>query len=545
MPQPLVLDFDKSGISPNNLIENEVHVINETTGRMFALNYGGFYSQSVLIYKDGSATPLVPVIDYLCVAPNDAITQLTGLESMSVIVLTEEDPEEYEAEYTVTYQAVGAEYSTNVSAVRDVIQAIQDSVAQIHWGSILDKPEQFNTAPHLIDFRTQMYGFEGLIQSIQQVVEKLSVINEPQVAALMTVMQSGLEGYKTSVNAQLTLMQQQINVLADSIPNTSSFITGTPASPQQVINGTATNAFIRCSNMADIKNAVNSARVITDIANLNALTDVFMTGSFNLSAHGDSSVPNVTLPYLFITRSSSIVNNEPRYIQQAFCLDPNYPGMQLTRLRNLSSWSRADIHGLGSAAVLSVLPSNESHAWDDLTDSHLATPGTLKRVITDNPGAIVPIGTVVAYAAATIPSSITTWWRACWGQALSRTTEAKVFNVIGVAFGSGNGSTTFNLPDLRGEFIRGWSSTRVGIDTGRQFGSWRADTVGPHKHITGTTIDRIESSGYAPFGLSDTQAPGGDTTGADPSRPMPYTSSVDTIETAPRNVAMNFLIRVS
>lgn len=62
-----------------------------------------------------------------------------------------------------------------------------------------------------------------------------------------------------------------------------------------------------------------------------------------------------------------------------------------------------------------------------------------------------PLGTINAFGGATAPEG----WLLCQGQALSRTTYKDLFDVIGTSFGSGDGSTTFNLPDLRGEFLRG------------------------------------------------------------------------------------------
>lgn len=58
----------------------------------------------------------------------------------------------------------------------------------------------------------------------------------------------------------------------------------------------------------------------------------------------------------------------------------------------------------------------------------------------------VPIGAIMDYAGATAPSG----WMLCYGQAVSRTTYAALFTAIGTAFGSGDGSTTFNIPDYRG-----------------------------------------------------------------------------------------------
>lgn len=62
-----------------------------------------------------------------------------------------------------------------------------------------------------------------------------------------------------------------------------------------------------------------------------------------------------------------------------------------------------------------------------------------------------PLGTINAFGGSTAPEG----WLLCQGQAISRTTYEDLFAVIGTAFGAGDGSTTFNVPDLRGEFLRG------------------------------------------------------------------------------------------
>lgn len=98
-------------------------------------------------------------------------------------------------------------------------------------------------------------------------------------------------------------------------------------------------------------------------------------------------------------------------------------------------------------------------------------------------GGGMPSGAVNAFAMNTAP----TGWLECAGTAVSRTTYAALFTAIGTTFGPGDGSSTFNLPDLRAYWIRGWDHGR-GIDTGRVFGSNQAEMVGPHTHaVTGST----------------------------------------------------------
>lgn len=75
----------------------------------------------------------------------------------------------------------------------------------------------------------------------------------------------------------------------------------------------------------------------------------------------------------------------------------------------------------------------------------------------------------------------------CDGRAISRTTYATLYSLIGTSFGVGDGSTTFNIPDYRGLFLRGWNggSSR---DAGRVFGSIQQSGLPNHNHtFSGTT----------------------------------------------------------
>jgi microcystin-dependent protein len=66
-------------------------------------------------------------------------------------------------------------------------------------------------------------------------------------------------------------------------------------------------------------------------------------------------------------------------------------------------------------------------------------------------GQVVPAGSVQMYAGTTEPSG----WLFCYGQAISRTTYAALFAVLSTTYGAGDGSTTFNLPDIRGRVVAG------------------------------------------------------------------------------------------
>jgi microcystin-dependent protein len=63
----------------------------------------------------------------------------------------------------------------------------------------------------------------------------------------------------------------------------------------------------------------------------------------------------------------------------------------------------------------------------------------------------VPIGVVNPFAGATAPSG----WLLCYGQAISRTEYPVLFTTLSTTYGAGDGSTTFNIPDMRGRAVAG------------------------------------------------------------------------------------------
>ncbi|WP_407714180.1 tail fiber protein [Comamonas testosteroni] len=121
------------------------------------------------------------------------------------------------------------------------------------------------------------------------------------------------------------------------------------------------------------------------------------------------------------------------------------------------------------AGVVELATTAEAKAGTDLV--RVVTPKGLADTLSDH----VPTGTVIMFSTSALPAG----YLKCDGSAVSRTTYAKLFAVLGTLYGAGNGSTTFNLPDLRGEFPRFWDDAR-GIDPSRACGSWQSGSPVVH-----------------------------------------------------------------
>jgi hypothetical protein len=136
-----------------------------------------------------------------------------------------------------------------------------------------------------------------------------------------------------------------------------------------------------------------------------------------------------------------------------------------------------NVDGLGAKSILHGSVTLDA---GDIQSGQLVTvmyDGTNFQMMQHKRAVLVPSGTVAYIAASSAPAG----WLKANGAAVSRTTYAALFAVIGTTFGDGDGSTTFNLPDLRGEFVRGWDDSR-GVDSGRAFGSAQADAFKSHLH---------------------------------------------------------------
>jgi microcystin-dependent protein len=122
----------------------------------------------------------------------------------------------------------------------------------------------------------------------------------------------------------------------------------------------------------------------------------------------------------------------------------------------------------------------------------------------------VPVASVIPYAGTSAP----TGWLLCFGQAISRATYAALFAVVGTTYGSGDGSTTFNLPDLRGRVVAGeddmggTSANRLTGLSGGVDGDILGAAGGAETHTL--TTAELASHSHPAFYTSDT---GGGATG--------------------------------
>lgn len=222
------------------------------------------------------------------------------------------------------------------------------------------------------------------------------------------------------------------------------------------------------------------------------------------------------------------------------------------RLRDTSNSNFVAIRAPDNAAsdITLTLPNSDGNANDVLQSD-----GSGNLSFTALPQA-VPTGSVHLMASTTAPSG----YLKCNGAAVSRTTYADLFAEIGTAFGAGDGSSTFNVPDLRGEFVRGWDDSR-GVDSGRNFATAQGDQNKQHNHSASATstvndpghnhvyIDQqAHNEGYRPWKAGDNDCGQRNKNTNNAFTGISVSTSVTVAndggnESRPRNIAMMYVIK--
>jgi microcystin-dependent protein len=170
-----------------------------------------------------------------------------------------------------------------------------------------------------------------------------------------------------------------------------------------------------------------------------------------------------------------------------------------------------------------------------------------------------PVGSIMAFAGVTAPAG----WILCDGSAVSRTTYANLFSVIGNAWGNGDGVNTFNLPDLRGRFLRGVdagtgrdpdaatrTATNAGGNTGDNVGTLQDQELNAHNHtITdpghnhrSVNSDVVRNTGGYGTGLGTGGLGPNQITMTTNTTGITVNNSTGT-ETRPKNASVNFIIK--
>ncbi len=251
------------------------------------------------------------------------------------------------------------------------------------------------------------------------------------------------------------------------------------------------------NNSTGIVKYINSNDLVTLISNGNGLgtddqtLDSLILNNYTLTAYlEDGGNAFVNLSAISDSAISYLINNSDTLFTQSF-----------TDSIISTLYNNADTLLHNSNFINSLRDSiNTDNQTLSITNNSLSISGGNS---VDLSQFMTPSGAVFAFPTSTPPSG----YLACNGQAVSRSTYANLFSLIGSTYGSGNGTTTFNLPNYNGQFLRGWDNGQ-GTDldaatrtdrgdgtTGDVVGSKQANQTLAHNHTVNPPATTSNSTG--------------------------------------------------
>lgn len=309
---------------------------------------------------------------------------------------------------------------------------------------------------------------------------------------------------------------------------------------------------------ADFFPTVQSGSLTTFRVNISTLNNWFrISGSCISSSWASSSLnalASVSSSWASASISSSFAISASKAVSSSYATTSSYALLALTASLSLTSISAS------FAPFTQSVQTSGSWASQSLSSSY-AVSASYAPVNGDT----LPIGTIISFGSSTIPAN----YLECNGDAKSTASFADLYSIIQNSdpsssygylcdsFGNRNSSGTFfKLPDLRGEFLRGWDHSR-GIDSSRIFGTLQTASLGTHYHgmgaFTAPTNDDVniilrswnDGNNYTARLVTGNSGGNPTTTLNNPSDAIGTTGPINVGDARPRNIAIIYCIKYS
>lgn len=191
MPQTLVrYPLDTTGVNPDNLIRNEPHTLSERRFRAIAPEQGAFYVEGCIVTDTANDRILTKEVDYVFSELYQSPTIKYGKEIVGLIIVI--NPA-VSANVTITYQALGGDYSGNVEALVALLDAQTGSQTSTSYLDVINRPSSMVPQPHVHDLGDGQ-GFEFLVYALERLRSALIWADAPVIFGLQEKVRSALAG---------------------------------------------------------------------------------------------------------------------------------------------------------------------------------------------------------------------------------------------------------------------------------------------------------------------------------------------------------------
>lgn len=513
---PSSYPLDTTGLQVSNRVTNELHTfteVNNSRYRIIIPNFAPFYLDNLSLTHESSAgvfTPLVENQHFMLVLPYIGATRSIGKMLYGGISF---NTNFVNGTIHVTYQTIGGDWTASSAYVLERLATMVYNPRTTVWDIVTDKPSAFPPINHdqNLDY---VYGHQELITAVNAISAQITnrpvatkatiglgnVVNLPLATDAEVIANATVEKYVTMRQIALINLNQALQAQVTDLQSSKANVTDLNALAAIVSDIDATKATIASLNavITRVTALENAGATAASIAAIDAQILNIIS-----SLNNKADIGHVHTNYAPAIHNHAVIDITG--LQTALDTKANTGHIHNT----------SDITGLDAAIANLIAQSNSGSGTD------------------------YNAGSIVYFARNTAPDG----YLQADGRFVSRLDYPELFAAIGTTFGGDDGiNNGFNVPDLRGWFIRSWNNGG-GIDSGRAFGSYQQDEFGSHVHAPPFGLNApYLSNPFSGDGAIDSSALTG------PSEMNPTSGNTQPAggtETRPKNIALLACIKTT
>jgi microcystin-dependent protein len=502
---PSSYPLDTTGLQVSNRVTNELHTfteVNNSRYRIIIPNFAPFYLDNLSLTHESSAGVLTPLVEnqhFMLALPYIGATRSIGKMLYGGISF---NTNFVNGTIHVTYQTIGGDWTASSAYVLERLATMVYNPRTTVWDIVTDKPSAFPPINHdqNLDY---IYGHQELITAVNAISAQITnrpvatkatiglgnVVNLPLATDAEVIANATVEKYVTMRQIALINLNQALQAQVTDLQSSKANVTDLNALAAIVSDIDAAKATITSLN-AVISRVLALENTDINVAASIATIDAQILSIIS-SLNSKADIGHVHTNYAPAIHNHAVIDIAG--LQAALDTKANTGHIHNT----------SDITGLDAAIANLIAQSNSGSGTD------------------------YNAGSIVYFARNTAPDG----YLQADGRFVSRLDYPELFAAIGTTFGGDDGiNNGFNVPDLRGWFIRSWNNGG-GIDSGRSFGSYQQDEFGSHTHgltMGLTDLDQGTVGGGRPssYATQQTQPAGG-------------------TETRPKNIALLACIKTT
>lgn len=208
----MAYNLDLSGASPLNKVTSTITRKSITDKWFFVIPGGVFYTKDLVVVNTFSGAELKPLTQYRALHLNKDATMASGLETATVILVTDDTV----SEVRITRQVVGGVYETIGTDIDQIVSEkdLNDLTASA-WGQIIGKPTQYPFDPHM-HYDEQVYGLEHVIYLLDEIVEAIRTGDKNMFGMFTQYIDRQSAALKSSVDQKLDTLIQTLNTTTEN-----------------------------------------------------------------------------------------------------------------------------------------------------------------------------------------------------------------------------------------------------------------------------------------------------------------------------------------